>query len=456
MYDVIVMGAGPAGANAALEAEKLGLSVLMIDEQRSAGGQVWRDKSPSILKAEQTETTIKGDELRTRLGNSKVNVKYGARVWHFEKTNERWNVHVEGVVLSAKNLIIATGAQERVIPIPGWTLPGVFGLAGATALFKEHMMTPGKNTVVAGSGPLLFYVASEIERLGGKVAAIVSLNTRRDWIITLPAMLTQPKLLWQGFKWVFGFQISSVPIHWGCTINKINGEEQVSAVSIQTVDNNWQGVEINQEISADSVCYGQGLMPAVEATRLAGADHHFDETLGGWVPTIDDMGRTSVDGLYACGDNAGVLGALAAPIRGKNAAQAIFKNGVRYDIGNIERFGKAMTALSIPRAGILELVKNDVEVCRCEGITREDIEQEIKCGGLSPNAIKSGTRAGMGPCGGRFCADTGAMLNQEITGKSREEIGLPTARPPLRPMPMNEITNDLNYEDLPIPGVSPL
>ncbi|MDG1996764.1 MAG: FAD/NAD(P)-binding oxidoreductase [Emcibacteraceae bacterium] len=456
MYDVIIIGAGPAGANAALEVDMHGLSVLMIDEQRSAGGQVWRDKSPAIIKAPETDTSLKGDDLRERVRNSNVDVKYGSRVWLFEKCEDCWNVHIENEVLFSKSLILATGAQERVIPIPGWTLPGVMGLAGATALFKEHMMVLGKTTVVTGSGPLLFYVASEIERLGGKVAAIVSLNTRRDWIKALPAMCTQPKLLWQGFKWVLSLETRRVPIYWGYSSTEIIGDDQVTGVSIQRVDDNWKPFGPNKNIDADSICCGQGLMPAVEATRLAGADHHFDDTLGGWVPTIDEMGRTSVDGLYVCGDNAGILGALAAPHRGKNAAQAIINTGIRYDIGNVERFGKAMTALSIPRAGLLELIKNDVEVCRCEGITRDEIEQEIKCGGQSPNAIKSGTRAGMGPCGGRFCSEAQAMINQELTGKSREEIGLPTARPPLRPMPIDEITCDLNYDDLPIPGVSPL
>lgn len=448
MYDVIVIGAGAAGANAALEADKLGLSVLMIDEQRAAGGQVWRDKSPSILKAPKSETSIKGDRLREKVNNSIIHVRFGCRVWNIEK-KDNWIISIEGERISSKALIIATGAQERVIPIPGWTLPGVMGLAGATALFKEHMVVPGKNTVVAGSGPLLFYVASEIERLGGNVAAIVSLNSRLDWLKTLPAMITQPKLLWQGFKWVLSFYNK---IHWQHAPVSFEGEAQVSSVTIRKVDANWKPVGSEKWIDADSVCYGQGLLPAIEATRLAGADHHYDETLGGWVPTIDDMGRTSIEGLYACGDNAGILGVLAAPMRGENAAQALINNGVRYDIGKAERFGRAMTALSIPRAGLVDLITQDTEVCRCEGVSRKDIEHEITSGGGSPNAIKSGTRAGMGPCGGRYCSEAQAM----ISGEPREEMGLPTARPPLRPIPINEITRDLNYDDLPIPGVSPL
>ena len=453
MYDVIVIGAGPAGVNAAIEADNLGYSVLIIDEQGSAGGQVWRNKSSSIIDAPKTETSIKGNALRDTLMSSNVSVKYEARVWHIEKCDTIWNIHVENDVLTSKNLIIATGAYERIIPIPGWTLPGVIGLAGATALFKEHMMVPGHKTVVAGSGPLLFYVANEIERLGGTVEAIVSLNSRFDWLKSLLIMITQPILLWQGFKWVTAFYKKTI---WQSAPIKFEGADHIELVKIKKVDDDWTPIGKEQILEADSVCYGQGLIPAIEASRLAGAEHHYDETLGGWVPTIDDMGRTSIEGLFVCGDNAGILGALAAPIRGKNAAQAINKNGVVYDIGKFERFGKAMTALSIPRAGLLNLIDTDTDVCRCEGVTRKEIEHEIITGAQSPNAIKSGTRCGMGPCGGRFCADAQAMINEHVTGKTREDIGLPTARPPLRPMPMDQITEELNYDDLPIPGVSPL
>ena len=453
MYDVIVIGAGPAGANAAIEASSLGYSVLIIDEQGAAGGQVWRDKSSSITEAPKTETSIKGDALRAALSLSIVTAKFNARVWHIEKCASIWNVHLENDVMTSKSLIIATGAHERVLPVPGWTLPGVMGLAGATALFKEHMIVPGKKTVVAGSGPLLFYVASEIERLGGHVEAVVSLNSRLDWIKAFPQMISQPKLLLQGFKWVFSFYNKT---KWQSAPVQFNGEDVVETVTIKNVDHNWSPVGAEQIIEADSVCYGQGLIPAIEATRLAGAEHHYDENLGGWVPTIDEMGRTSVEGLYVCGDNAGILGALSAPIRGKNAAQALNQNGVIYDIGAAERFGKAMTALSIPRKELLNLITQNTEVCRCEGISREEIEYEIITGAQSPNAIKSGTRCGMGTCGGRFCSEAQALINENITGQNREEIGLPTARPPLRPMPMNEITETLDYDDLPIPGVSPL
>ena len=470
MYDVIVIGAGPAGSNAALETSAHGLNTLLIDEQRDAGGQVWRVKSKSILSAPKTETSEKGDALRTNVKNSKVEVLFSARVWQIEKNeDDNWVLGVDSDIgsqtLCCKSLIIATGAQERVIPVPGWTLPGVLGLAGATALFKEHMMVPDRRVIVAGSGPLLFFVASEVIRLGGKVSAVVSINSRFDWLKSLPAMMSNPSLIWQGVKWIIDLRMKRVPIHWGFGVKSIEGKDKVDGVTIGNIDSEWRlGAGKERYIHGENVFYGHGLTPAIEATRLAGADHHYDEALGGWVPTIDQLGRTSVKNLYACGDNAGILGVGAAPLRGQFAAMATLEdhgvNNIKKaelkQLKNAKKFGIAATALTIPRSGLEGFITGETEVCRCEGVTRDEIEHELKTGAASPNSVKSGTRCGMGPCGGRFCAESVAIITEFTNQQSREEIGLPTSRPPLRPIAINDISDDLNYDDLPIPGVSPL
>jgi len=178
MFDVIVIGAGPAGANAAIETSRSGLKTLLIDEERDAGGQVWRKKSKSIVSAPISEASEKGDALRDKLRSANIELRFETRVWQIERDEQgHWLLAIQGPgekQVRSKALIIATGAQERVIPVPGWTLPGVLGLAGATALFKEHMMVAGRRTIVAGNGPLLFFVASEVLRLGGKVSAVIS------------------------------------------------------------------------------------------------------------------------------------------------------------------------------------------------------------------------------------------------------------------------------------------
>tara|TARA_R110002096_G_scaffold436056_1_gene666509 strand:+ start:70528 stop:71937 length:1410 start_codon:yes stop_codon:yes gene_type:complete len=469
MYDVIVMGAGPAGATAALETSQAGLKTLLIDEQPDAGGQVWRAKSRAIISAPETEYSIAGDDLRASIRGSNVEVKYHTRVWQIEKNDDdHWLLGLQGEgqrQVSGKSLVIATGAQERVIPVPGWILPGVFGLAGATALFKEHMMVPGRRTIVSGNGPLLFYVASEILRLGGQVSAVVSLNSRFDWLKALPAMINNPKLIMQGIRWILALYKNSVPIYWQHTIKSVEGKTAVEGATITAVDREWRLLEHGERyIPSESICQGHGLIPAIEATRLAGAAHHFDEKLGGWVPTVDEFGRATVPGLYACGDNAGILGADAAPHRGRLAAKAILDDLDISATVNIDdkayhsarKFGLAATRLTIPRAGFESFMTANTEVCRCEGISRAEIDHELKTGARSPNAVKSGTRCGMGPCGGRYCNESLTIITEHRTGKNRSEIGMATARPPLRPVHMDDLADDLDYDDLPIPGVSPL
>ncbi len=115
-----------------------------------------------------------------------------------------------------------------------------------------------------------------------------------------------------------------------------------------------------------------------------------------------------------------------------------------------------MTRLCTPRPGLLAQVTADTVVCRCESLTRAEVEAEIQDGASSPDAVKSGVRCGMGPCGGRFCAETAALLIAEATGKARAEVGLPTARPPLLPVPMSALAADFDYDDLPIPAPAPL
>ena len=162
--DVAIVGAGPAGASAAIEAARLGLDVAIIDENCDAGGQVWRAASPAILAAPRSPERERGDRLRAALAASRVDARFATRVWHLEREGDGFRLALAGTrdatTLEARTLILATGAQERVFPVPGWTTPGVIGLAAATALMKEQGVLPGRRVVVAGAGPLLVYVAS--------------------------------------------------------------------------------------------------------------------------------------------------------------------------------------------------------------------------------------------------------------------------------------------------------
>ncbi|MES0884943.1 NAD(P)/FAD-dependent oxidoreductase [Roseibium sp. SCP14] len=469
-YDIVVLGAGPAGANAALTAAKAGASVALIDEGTQPGGQVWRPKSAAIVEAPVTPESRSGDALRKSVAGSGVTLMPGARLWQIERPETVWELQVlageRNVPLRSKALVLATGAREYVQPVPGWTLPGVVGLAGATALFKQELMVSGTNTVVSGTGPLVFYVASEIRRLGGTVAAIVTPNSRRDWLGAFPAMLQRPDLLARGARWITDLMLAGVPVHWRHAVTSVTGSDRVTEVCFRKVGANWSPDGAEQMVKADSLCLGNGLIPAIETAQLAGVPVRHAPELGSWVPETNEDGSTPVPGLFVCGDGAGIRGVAAAEVHGKltgNAAVSwVAGRNPKPDAKLVDvyrksaRFGLAMTALSIPRSGLQALTTSETVVCRCESLTQKAIRDEIASGAGSTNAVKSGLRCGMGPCGGKYCQTAVARMIAAIDGRADAEISPPTPRPPLRPVPVSALAGDFDYGDLPIPKPAPL
>ena len=467
--DIAVLGAGPAGANAALSAARHGLSVVLLDEQPKPGGQVWRAKSDSILSAPSTPESHAGDTLRAGVAEARVTHRGNTRVWQIQRETDVWHLHClsdgRTNVVQARALILATGAREYVQPIPGWTLPGVLGLAGATALFKQHLTPPGQKTVVAGTGPLVFLVAGEIRRLGGTVAAVITPNSLGDWLRATPAMLSRPDLLARGALWITDLMAAGVPIKWGHAIQQVWGEARVSGVGITALNRDWSPTEAVADIEADSLCLGNGLIPSIEAARLVGLPIAHSPELGGWVPQANADGGTDIAGLFLCGDGAGIRGAAAAEIQGEiTGLKAARFLGTKADIpaallrrhAKAARFGMAMTGLSVRREGLGKLTTSDTILCRCESVSKRDIQSEIDTGAASANAVKSGLRAGMGPCGGKFCQTAVTELIAESRQRPVSDVPPPTPRPPLRPVPARVLAGDFDYDDLPIPKPAPL
>jgi thioredoxin reductase/bacterioferritin-associated ferredoxin len=466
--DLIVLGAGPAGTAAAIEADALGLATLLLDEAPAAGGQVHRAPSPALLSRPADAEARAGDAMRHALAASGVVHRPACRVWSLARGFRVTALGPDGPEdHEAPALILATGATERVLPCPGWTLPGVFGLAAATILLKAEHILPGRRVVVAGTGPLLALVAAKLLAAGAEVAAVVDARPRADWLRAAPALAARPDLLARGLGWLARLAAARVPVLAAHAVARIEGTgrvERVAVVPLAAPDGP------PRVFDADAVCLGHGLLPATEASRLLGARHVFDAARGGWVPELDAARRTSLRGLYACGDGAGLAGAAAAPLSGRLAALAAARDLGRLDesafaaraaplraaLARAARFGRAMAALSEPPPALLDLVAPDTLVCRCEGVTRGALERAVAAGAATLNEIKAATRCGMGPCGGRVCAEPAALLLARATDRDRAAIAPATARPPLRPVPLGALAGGFRYEDLPIPEPAPL
>jgi len=480
--DVIVIGAGPAGAEAAITAAEGGLRVLVLDEQGAAGGQVWRAPVGGFPGKGDAEAAA-GAALRERLSASSARALFAHRVWSVVRETPvdgggapGFRVDAVGpegnLSLRAPHLVVATGAHERVVPFPGWTLPGVIGLAAATILLKSHGLAPGRRVVMAGCGPLLVAVAAGLVGAGVEVLAVADLARRRDWLARLPAVLGRPALAVRGAAWSVRATLSGARLLPAHGVRRAEGRDGVERVVLGPVDASGAaraGAETVFE--ADALVVGHGLTTACEVTRMLRADHRFSRLQGGWMPQVDEHFETTIPGLFAIGDGAGVrgqqiaslagrrvglaLGARAVSVRAPRSATADFQ-AVDRQLARARPFSDAMAGLMAQRAGQVAAIGADTVVCRCEDVTRAEIDAAIDQSAGSIDQLKHLTRCGMGPCQGRYCGDTVQELMAVRLRQPREAVGQWTGRPPLRPVSLGELVGSFSYDDIPIPKPAPL
>lgn len=472
--DLIVVGAGPAGASAARSAAAAGLDVLLLDSGPAAGGQVWRAHAAGlgVPPSKQDGDYHAGAALRADLAASTVRFRPVAKVWSVSAGFRVDVVEDHGTAsYRAPRLVAATGAHERVVPFPGWTLPGVIGLAAATVLMKSQGLLPGRRVVVAGCGPLLVAVAAKIVAAGGSVAAVVDLSSRTDWLRALPGLATRPRLLRQGTGWMASLWGAGVPIFGASTVLRAEGTDRVRRVVIGPVPSDGrepaaaeQGID-----DVDALVVGHGLVPGSEIARLLGAKHSYDRRRGGFVPDHDRSGRSSVSGLYVAGDGSGVRGALPAVVAGRLAGLAAARDAgtlsadqeaaaaapLLREARALSSFSDAVAGLMMPPARLVAAIAADTIICRCEDVTRGEIEAAFDAGARDVNQLKHFTRCGMGPCQGRMCGDVVGDLAARRLG-SRDVAGCWTARPPLHPVPLTELIGTFAYDDIPVPKPAPL
>ena len=456
---------------ATLAARQHGLRVAVIDEGQKPGGQIYRAPSypVSAVDCRASADLALGERLRTELAASGATILSRHRAWFASPGLRVACFGPDGPAeLDAKALILATGTTERVIPIPGVVLPGVIGLAAATILLKAHGALPSGPSVVAGVGPLLYAVAAGLRKAGGNVAAVVDLLRPTEWSAALPGLMTRPDLLTRGAGWMASLLRAGVPIHHGAAVTAVNGANEVEAVEITGVAPDWSPTGARTTIAAGSLAIGHGLTPATEFARLLGVPHHFSAARGGWVSALD-ADRKAAEGVYIAGDCAGIAGAAAAEwagtLAGLSAARdlgalpaqhyAEVTRHVRLRLARAERFGWTISRLMTLRPGLAGTMTPDTVVCRCEDIVRARIDQVTSQGGRTLNQLKSSTRCGMGPCQGRSCGEAAAEIVAGNTGQGREQVGLWTARAPLRPVALDVALGEFSYDDIPKPPMLP-
>jgi NADPH-dependent 2,4-dienoyl-CoA reductase/sulfur reductase-like enzyme len=409
-FDVVVIGAGPAGMACAATAAEQGRRVALLDDNPAAGGQIWRgpptaDKTAAHWRA---RLLVSGASL---FPNSRAFDLPGDSTVRAERDGQALSIRYSSLVLAA-------GARERFLPFPGWTLPNVLGAGGLQALVKAGLPVRGKRVVVAGTGPLLIAVAACLRGKGARVVALCEQAPLGRMARFGLGLLRSPSKIAEALRYLR--RLSGIVPRAGRWPVAAFGSARLEAVRLSNGHRQW-------DVPCDYLACGFHLVPNLELAELLGAS-----VRDGFV-SVDALQRTSVPGVYCAGEPTGIGGVerslLEGRIAGLAAAGAAVPESLRRRHAAAQRFAAALARLTALRPELRDLPRPETLVCRCE---------DVPWSSLSPHsgwrAAKLQTRCGMGPCQGRICGPATAFL-----------LGWTpvSCRPPIFPVPLETLAAPL-------------
>ncbi len=383
-FDILVIGAGPAGIAAAVRAAESGARVGLLDDNPAPGGQIWR--KGAALPAAARDWIAKLDASPVvRLHGWHVFAHPASGVLMAESTAA---TDREAAELHYDKLVLATGARERFLPFPGWTLPNVMGAGGLDAMVRGGLPISGKRVVVAGTGPLLLAVAAHLAHRGAKVVAICEQAPVGRLAAFSLRLLDQPGKVMQGINYRWASR--NARFHTGCWPIAANGQGSLESVTLQRNDQQW-------DVACDYLACGYHLVPNLELPVLLGC-----RIQNGFVAT-DKWQQTSIPGVLCAGEPTGIggveLAILEGQIAGLAAADRIsVASGLVQKRSRFQGFVRALANAVELDPQLRTLPSAETIVCRCE-----DVPFHVLGGYSSQRDAKLHTRCGMGPCQGRIC-----------------------------------------------------
>lgn len=404
-YDVLVVGAGPAGLAAASAAASHGARVGLIDAQPRAGGQVWRHDvrfGVSVLARRHTAAALEHDNVewlpQTRVAAAEPGALLAEDPQHARR-------------LEYGALVLATGARELLLPFPGWTLPGVTGAGGLQALAKQGWPIAGKRVVVAGSGPLLLAAAATARRHGAQVLGIYEQAERSAMLHFARGLWRWPARVAQAAA--LRARLAGVPYRWGCVVTAAHGDDVLREIEVE-------GPRGRMRLACDQLAVGYGLVPNLELARMLGCRL---EPEGAHARVGVDAGqRSSVANVYAAGEACGIGGRDSALIEGAIAGLAA--SGATAGIASLQRKRQHARAFAAHlrehfalAARVRALAQPETLVCRCEDVPLHALD-----GFTDARSAKLATRCGMGACQGRICGTALAELGRFPPGNPRPPL----------------------------------
>lgn len=451
---VAIIGAGPAGLRAAEVLAEAGSRPLLVDEGHRAGGQIYRRPPPG---AERPAAALYGFEARRAqalhdLADAlapRIDYRPGTTVWGIA-TREPAGFDLDCLGpeghgrIVADRLVLATGAMDRTLPFPGWTLPGVFTLGAAQIALKAQGMAIGRRVALVGAGPLLPLVAHQYAKAGATLVAVLDVTPLAAKVRAAPRLAAMPATLAKGVWYTVAGAVRGTPVRSGVRGVAVEGEGRVEALV-------WEDSRGRRHrVACDAVGASFGLRSEAQAADLAGCRFAFEPVMRQWQPERSPEGRSSHPHVYLAGDGSGIGGADVAELQGERTALALLADlGRPRDAAREARLDRRLLRQAEFRAALeaaypyphhlVDRIGDEDIVCRCEGITagalrRAATERDAR----EMNRLKALTRTGMGRCQGRVCGHAAAEILARTLDEPVEAVGRLRGQAPIKPIPLRE------------------
>jgi bacterioferritin-associated ferredoxin len=454
-FDFIIIGAGPSGLAAASVALKYGAKVILLDEQPSPGGQIYRN----ITNSDRTMDTIigidyvYGRKLVKDLDSKNIQYYSNATVIDVDSEPHVTFKYKDKLYQArGEHVLLATGAIERSVPIQGWTLSGVMTVGAVQILIKSGQIIP-RNAVLVGSGPLLYLVATQLIASGSPPKALIETQTYGNFFAALPYLfraLMSWKEIIKGIGFIAKIRQSGVKRYTAAKDIKIKGNSIAEKIVFSI-----KGVQ--HEIRSNTIFLHQGVIPSIQISQLLKIKHQWNYEQHCFNPVVDKYGESSIKSICIAGDGANILGAKMAEISGKISALHILEK-----LGHINQttkdsivnplikkryretlFRSFIDVLYKPPVDVFNPI-NETIVCRCEEVTAAEIHDCVSLGCIDPDYVKTFSRCGMGSCQGRYCGTIVTNILSNQLNISPDEVGYYKIRAPIKPITLKELASLYN------------
>lgn len=472
--EIAIIGAGPAGLAAAVEAGEAGCQVTLIDAYGRPGGQYYR-QTPAEFRAQKPHALhhdfFKANRLFAKINlDGNIRVLPDTTVWSVQANGEKagetvtskkgFTLYLNGsegsFELQAEKLILAPGAYDRALPFPGWDLPGVMTAGAAQTLIKSQRVLPGRKIVLSGAGPFLLPVAAGLAQGGAEVVAIFDATTPVQWARQGWRVWNHWDKLNEGREYLSLLRKYKIPLKFGRAVIRAEGTGRVERVTVSRLSADWMPIAGSEEqLEVDALCVGYGFLPSTELSYLLSCNHHYEPSQAAFVAQHDAATMQSTrPGVFVAGEITGIGGsAVALPqgaIAGLSAAYQLGRLSEteatakiaphRKELNHQQEFADVLNRLFALRPGRLSWLTPDTIVCRCEEVTSQQIKTAVgQYQATDVKTVKLTTRCGMGLCQGRVCGHVVTALTATLSGRDPAEVGEFTSRPIVKPILLDEL-----------------